>query len=67
MAKVYTLYSNGTQNSGWFVTNSFTPNNIQSIVTDGKDAAKLLSNTFHSPNDLFTITLNLRQTGHTTN
>lgn len=46
MAKVYTLYSNGTQNSGWFVTNSFTPNNIQSIVTDGKDAATSIPSPF---------------------
>ena len=46
MAKVYTLYSNGTQNSGWFVTNSFTPNNIQSIVTDGKEAATSIPSPF---------------------
>lgn len=46
MAKVYTLYSNGTQNSGWFVTQSFTPNNIQSIVTDGKEAATSIPSPF---------------------
>lgn len=46
MAKVYTLYSNGTQNSGWFVTQSFTPNNIQSIVADGKEAATSIPSPF---------------------
>lgn len=46
MAKVYTLYSNGTQNSGWFVTQSFTPNNIQSIVANGKEAATSIPSPF---------------------